>query len=131
MLSVVNTCANEVTRRLTVSRLSGRLGRPSCWRCDWLVWKAGVPSVREWERWSVEWTVGEAGGGVSPGQCPSDHCPCCLPLGRESGDERTMLPFPQPWKDAKSTNYMKAILCLSSRAFLSNLILKVPGRISI
>ena len=93
MMSVVNTCVNEVNHRLIVSRLPGRLGRISCWRCNWLVWKAGVSNIHKGEELAVG---GEAESCVILQHGPSDHFLCSWPLGRGSGVERTVLFFTLP-----------------------------------
>lgn len=103
MMSVVNTCLNEVNHRLIVRRLPGRLGRISCWHCKWLVWKAGVSNIHKGEEVAVKWTVRrEAEGCMILQQGPSDHFLCSWPLGRGSGVERTVPFFTLPWRMALS-----------------------------
>ena len=132
MMSVVNTCLNEVNHRLIVRRLPGRLGRISCWHCKWLVWKAGVSNIHKGEEVAVKWTVRrEAEGCMILQQAPSDHFLCSWPLGRGSGVERTVPFFTLPWRMCKKDTFYKRGFMPFLRSLLSNLILKVRGVISV
>lgn len=107
MMSVVNTSVNEVNHRLTISRLPGRLGRISCWQCNWLVWKTGSPASRSKESQPVKWTVGEAGGCVILDRPHPTSSHAAWPLGRLAVDEKTVLFFTQCWKKMQKVQIIR------------------------
>lgn len=132
MMLVVNTWVNEVNHRLIVSRLPGRLGKISCWRCNWLVWKAGVSSICKCEKLGCEMDCGRGGRLWDPSTGPVRPFPMLPgPWAEGQGMKGKRCSSLSLGEGAKRTHSTKGALWLSSRAFSSNLILKVIGGISV